>query len=47
MLIRPATELGGISSEFMSKMNGSTKLSSPEIIATKAMIRVKTTFFGG
>jgi len=47
MLSRPATELGGISSESMSKMNGNTKLSSPEIIATKAMIRVKTTFVGG
>ena len=47
MLIRPATEPGGISGEFMSRMNDNTKLSSPEIIATKAMIRVKATFFGG
>ena len=29
-----------------SMMNDNTKLSSPEIIATKAMIRVKATFFG-
>jgi hypothetical protein len=47
MLIRPATEPGGISGEFMSRMNDNTKLSSPEIIAPKAMIRVKATFFGG
>ena len=36
-----------MSLETKSKMNGNTKLSSPEIIATQAMIRVKTTIFGG
>jgi hypothetical protein len=47
MLIRHATKPGGISNESMSNMKNNTKLSSPEIIAPKAMIRVKATFFGG
>jgi hypothetical protein len=29
------------------RMNGNTKLSSPEIIATQAISRVKSRFFGG
>jgi len=42
--------IGLMSLATKSKMNGNTKLSSPEIIETKAMIRmirVKTTIFGG
>ena len=39
--------IGLMNLETKSKMNGTTKLSGPEIIAIKAMIRVKTTIFGG
>jgi hypothetical protein len=39
--------IGLMSLETKSKMNGNTKLSSPEIIATQAISRVKTRFFGG